>query len=301
MNRSVTSLLVILLIQCGITAAVYWPAQDPEGQATTPALASFSNDLVDELRVGDEYDNEALIKRVGESWLLPELEGLPANKAMVEKLLERLVNQDSGWPIAQSNVARQRFQVSEYHYQRSITLLREGQRLATIYLGTSPGFRKVHARNDAHNAIYSITFNAFDAPGVSGSWLEPGLLQIRSPLRITADSYTLSRENGDWISGTGRTPDKRELEALLTALRTLQVEGVAEQDLQRDLSDLEADLILQVLSLTGETTLELFTLGDTHFISSSDYALIFKLSAYDFDRLTGIDFLLISGEDARPE
>jgi hypothetical protein len=44
---------------------------------------------------------------------------------------------------------------------------------------------------------------------------------------------------------------------------------------------------------------EQVALNDPYFIHSSEYPLFFKLNAYDFDRLTGIDFRLISGEEKR--
>jgi hypothetical protein len=43
----------------------------------------------------------------------------------------------------------------------------------------------------------------------------------------------------------------------------------------------------------------LLTLNGEHFIHSSEYPLYFKLSALDFDRLTGIDASLVSGEASR--
>jgi hypothetical protein len=46
-------------------------------------------------------------------------------------------------------------------------------------------------------------------------------------------------------------------------------------------------------------TLELITLDGNHFIHSSEYPLFFELSAYDFDRLMGIDFRLVSGEESK--
>ena len=296
MNRSVVTLLLVLLIQCGIIGAVYWPQQGPMQQPTSYGLVTLDPASIDHIRIEDEYDNEALLVKTGEQWVLPELEGLPADAAKVVELLASITAQDNSWPIAQSTAARQRFQVADYHFQRSVSLGGAGKQLATIYLGTSPGFRKVHARKNGTDAIYSINFNAFDAPGLSGAWVEPRLLQIRAPMQITADSYSLHRESEQWISGTGGAPDARELEALLNALHTLQVDGVAAEDLQRELAAAEADLLLQVQSLTGQTTLELFSLEGSYFINSSEYALFFTISAYDFDRLTGIDFLLMSGE-----
>ena len=297
MNRTIASLLFVLLIQAGIVAVVYWSGEDSSHQAVAQALVPFDIDSIDEVQIVDQYDNETVLQKAGDHWILPTLASLPANPDMVQKLVQGISAQNI-WPIAHSTVARQRFQVADYHFQRSLTLSRAGKQLGTIYLGTSPGFRKVHARNSDQQAIYSISFNTFDAPAVRGTWLEPKLLQIRAPVSITADSYSLNREGGNWLAATGRAPDERELQALLTALRTLQIDGVASNDRQRDLSEAEADLILQVRGLAGETTLELFTLEQEHFILSSEYELFFGLSAYDFDRLTSIDFRLISGEAA---
>lgn len=297
MTRAVTVLLLVLLIQCGITAVVFWPRQVPVNTSTEQTLAPFSASAIDELRIADEFDNEAVLIKSAKQWLLPELENLPADPARVEALLQSITSQSGNWPIAHSPAARQRFQVADYFYQKRLTLLSAGKEMGTIYLGTSPGFRKVHARNGNQDAIYSITLDATETSALSADWLEPRLLQVRTPLRIDADLYSLYFENGVWRSGTGGTPDDRELEALITALKTLQVDGVAPEDLQRELSAAEADLILKIQGLTGEVTLELITLKDQYFIHSSEYPLFFRLSAYDFDRLTKIDMRLISGEE----
>ena len=297
MNRWVNALVLILVIQCVLVAAFYWPAQP-----TMPApqqehrLASFDAGMVDAIRIDDEFANEAVLTRSGEHWLLAYLEDLPANGSKVEQLLVAISEQGHDWPVAHTSAARQRFQVADYYFQRRLTLLGNGKVLDTIYLGMSPGFRKVYARNEKQDEIYSIGFNVFDAPAISGAWLEPDLLQVRTPLRVDADSYSVHFDNGIWRSGTGGTPDPRELEALIKALRNLQVDGVADFDMQRELSLAEASLELAVHSLAGETHFELFLQDGQHYIHSSEYSLFFKISAYDFDLLAGIDFRLISGE-----
>ena len=296
MNRIIVPLLLILLIQCALVGLVYWP-QSATGPGLEPeALATAPPDKVDEIHIGDQYDNEVVLRRVEERWLLPGLNNLPADGALVDTLLSGLLGADPGWPVAESAAAGQRFQVADYHYQRRLSLLRRGKTLDTVYLGTAPAFRKVHARNDASNAIHAIQFNIHDAPARDDAWLDPRLIQVRSPLTIAADAYSVHWQDGTWLSGTGGVPDERELEALLSALKTLQVEGVPDGDYQRELADLEADLILQIDSLQGDLTLELFSLDGNHFVFSSRVPLFFKLSAYDYDRLMGIDFDLISGE-----
>ena len=294
MNRNLASLLLILLIQCVLVAAVYWPGAGARDNAIE-AMAPFDRNSITELYVGDEFDNETALEKVGDRWFLPELEGLPADKAMVDKLLDAITNSASNWPIADSVAARQRFRVASYHYRRRISMLAGEQELGTFLLGTSPGFGKIYARNQSQVAIYSIPFNAHDAPGISGPWLDRKLLQTRSPVHISADAYSLRLEGDRWLSGMGKVPDERELQALLATLRGLQIDGLASEDEQRDLAESEADMVFNIDSLAGTVTLELFRMGGRHFIHSSEYPLFFSLSAYDYDRLAGIDDGLISG------
>ena len=295
MSRWITALAVLLLLQCGLVAAVYWQGENQK-ILDRQSLAYFPGKTIDEVRIGDEFDNEVILVKHEKFWLVESIDLLPANPVMVKSLLRSVVGRDHGWPVAESSAARQRFQVADYYYQRRLEFFSGGAPLGTIYLGTSPGFRRVHARNHQQDAIYSISFNAFDAPAAGGSWLEPKLLQVRSMLEIVADSYSLHYDNGKWRSGIGGVPDSRELEALLNAIETLQIDGVASQEAQRELATAEADLTLTIRSLGGEATREVFTLEGQHYIHSSDYPQFFKLSAYDFDRLTGIDFALLSGE-----
>ena len=102
MNRAVPVLLLVLLIQCGIVAIVFWPQQSPGTGATGPGLAPFSVDAIDELRIGDEFDNEAILVKSGQQWLLPDLENLPADPAKVDTLLQSITGQAGSWPIART-------------------------------------------------------------------------------------------------------------------------------------------------------------------------------------------------------
>ena len=49
MNRTVTALLLVFLIQSGITAAVYWRTQGPVSPSMVQSLAPFNADTIDEI------------------------------------------------------------------------------------------------------------------------------------------------------------------------------------------------------------------------------------------------------------
>ncbi len=46
-----------------------------------------------------------------------------------------------------------------------------------LYLGTSPGFKKVHARRADSDDIYAITFANYEATARTDDWLDKALLK----------------------------------------------------------------------------------------------------------------------------
>ena len=295
MNRVGYVLLFLLLAQLALVTKLYWSDRVLELSDGSASLADTGPYLVDEIRISDGHGAVTRLTKASNHWALQEQGGLPADSARIENLLEQLTSTDPGWPVAHTLPARQRFQVAPYHFRRRIELWAQGEIISSVFLGTSPGFRKVHARNEAQDEIYSISLNLYETSSRADQWLDRGLLQVRGPLRITSDGYRLDRNGGNWHTEDGDTPDPRELEALLAALRSLQVTGLASEEAWDALAFAEAAVILQVESLTGTVSLELYALGEQHYVSSSEFERPFKLSAYSFDQLTGIDALLLSG------
>ena len=295
MNRTGVALFFLMLLQLALVAMFYQLELGEQDKLARNALVDTGAYVVDEIILTDESGTSLQLRRVGERWLLPKLGNLPADAARVDALVQQLTQADPGWSVAHSPAARQRFLVAHYHFRRKLVLSALDRELGTVYLGTSPGYRTVHARNDAAENIYAVTLNLFELPVDAGKWLDPRLLQVRAPVAINADGYTLQRHSGDWQLGSGATPDPRELQALLDALRHIQVQGVASSTTRAALASVEADLILQVQGLAGSVELKLFTRDSEHYVSSSEYPYLFLISAYDFDKLTGIDSLLISG------
>lgn len=288
MNRQTGTLTLILLIQCAMVAALYWPDSAIMQADTDHALIPFDPDTIDEIYVVDEAGNEAVLLKMSDQWILPDLSGMPMDPTMVDKLITSIAQSAGKWPVATTAASRQRFQVAAYHYQRRITLIGNGELLGTVYLGTAPGFKKVHARNDAQDAIYSIVFNNYEAPGHTGGWLDKALLQIAEPLRIGTGEYTLTKQQDGWVSATSSNPDERELEALLSGLANIRIEGIADASLRASLDIAAAETIFELETSQGNSTLSLFRVGQQRFIRSSKFEYFFTLSAYDFNRLAGI-------------
>lgn len=295
MNRAGWLLLVLLLVQLAIYGSVYRADRQAADNPVITRLVDAGPYIIDALAVDDGKGGEVNLALVGDQWSLPGLGGLPADGERVQRLIDRLTVTDPGWTVANTLAARQRFQVADYLYQRRIALSAQERVIASVFLGSSPGFRKVHARNAERDTIHSIDLNVFEVPASAGDWVDRSLLQVRAPLRIVADGYTLLRDSGQWRIDNGAEPDQRELQALLRSLRNLQVEGVATPALRRELDRAEAALELRIEDLGGPVTLRFYAHAGRHLVLSSRYPYGFVISAYTFEQISGIDRFLLSG------
>ena len=295
MSRGIFILLVLLLVQVALGFSLERKAWLMTDDEAVHRLFAVEPSVIDDILITDDQGNETVLLRVGQTWTLPELEDLPADPERIQGVLEAITRGETGWHVADTVAARQRFQVAAYHFRRRVIMVGDGELLGTVYLGTSPGFRRVHARNDTGNEIYALRLNAFDVPASSEPWLDRRLLQIRAPLQIVADGYTLQRADDRWLSDGGLEPDAREVAALLQALRTLQVQGLADEDMQRDLASLQPELVLDVTGLSGSSRLEFFSSSGSYYVYSGEFALFFELSGFEYDRLTSMDARLLQG------
>lgn len=278
MNRFLIPVLgALLVVQLLIAAAVYVPGADDGDEATQPLLDGGVADRADTLRISDSEGGAARLARTGDGWALADSD-LPVAPGRVDTLLGAL-EADPGWPVAQSGSARERFAVAEDAFERRLEFLEGDTVLATVFLGTAPGFRQVHARAADSEAIYSIAFNAYDAPTDDSGWLDRGLAAIPAPSAVRWDGHHLERGDEGWRLD-GAAVENGPVDDLVRALEGLQVTAVAAAP-----PETGATRTLAVDSGEETTELTLVAGDETRFLKSSAWAPWFTMSRYDFDRL----------------
>lgn len=297
MKQLINALLAIFVIQVAMVAGLYWPSAGLMEVLNNDQLVPFNPESLDEIHVGDDKGNEAVLVKAGNHWILPDLSGLTISPELIEGLLDRVIRSKTGWPVASSVAARQRFSLTDYNFQRRLTLIGNGELLGTIYLGTSPGFRRVHAKNSVQDAIFEISYNSVDASAIDSDWLDKRTLQLHSPVSISSENYSLHKKDDNWRSDTGKTPDTRELEALLLALSSVQIDGVATTGMRDTLTIAVPEIELSIETADKEIEFKLFTIGEQHYIHCSDHSMFFTMSSYDFGRFTGLDTQRLNGVD----
>jgi len=162
--------------------------------------------------------------KTGESWQLPD--GLPADASKVDAVLSKLGEASGGWPVATSAATAERLEVTAENHQRRVTLKAGDETVADLYLGTSPGYRKTHARHVDGDDVHAITFSNYEAGLKASDWLDKSLLRpagAPSAMR-RVDAFALTKsDDGVWTSDAAESLDQGKVQTLAGRFTGLSV------------------------------------------------------------------------------
>lgn len=230
-NKLTVLLGGLLVLQLGLAVALNSRQSQQGAFKATEKLLNFDKDSVDSIRIEKPDKTALVLKKQNGVWRLPGLDNLPANATAVQNMLDKLAALKKGWPVATTPGAAAHFKLAKAQFVRRITLLQGGQSQEVLYLGSSPGFRKIHVRKRAEDNIYAVPFELADAGTRTGDWLDKQLLQHPAAdiQRAELPHFSLQRKAEQLIlaglkKGEQTRQDKARL--LLDSLANLSIQGV---------------------------------------------------------------------------
>ena len=285
------STLVILAGAQLLLVALVYGLQTGGGAEPEPFL-SFDLEIVDTLSVADA-EQSLTLTRTDDAWTVAG--GLPADSGKIDRVLGKLAEAEGGWPVATSDSAMTRFEVTEEAHQRHVTVGGGDETLADIYLGTSPSYQRVHARHASGGPVYAIDFSNYEAGAKVSDWLQKSLLQpdgaLQSITRQGESAWTLESTDDGW-SAAGAPIDQDEAAEYTARFTGLSVLGLVDAELPEEPT---ARFVLK--DDAGGHELALFHLEeeDDFVATSNRYAGKFEIAKYVAERLDA------SLEDLAPE
>ncbi|MCH7821982.1 MAG: DUF4340 domain-containing protein [Proteobacteria bacterium] len=240
MKRWIFVLSAVLAAQLVLAVIVNLKGEEYGVFAAAEKLLSFDRQSIDGLRIDDGTDSVVLIKQDG-MWLLPGSGDFPASQQSVERLLDKLAALQKGWPVARTRGAARRFKVDRERFERKLALLSGADETATLFVGTSPGFRKVYVRPGDEDEVFAVDFNTWDAEADADSWIDKDVLKLDAGdvERVEMPGFILHRVDGVMqVADLGESEQSndaacRSLLGKLTGLRIqslLGTEGKPEYD-----------------------------------------------------------------------
>ena len=303
MNKRLGLLSVLLLIQMVLVAIALLAPLD--GDDTPPQLLSFDVDAVDTLTISDG-SADVEVSRVQGTWTVA---GVRADEAKIKELLDKLASMDAPWPVATSSASAERFEVSESDYQRRVRLYAADALVAELYLGTSPGYQRVHARRADSDDVFSVPLSNYEISVDTDGWLDKTALQMAdAPTRIEvtlledvgASVATLTSTDEGWLYN-GLAADQDAASTYANRFTTLRVLGLAEKNPDAGEAPTERGRI-QLSNADEQITLVIGRAGDEddYVVTAEGSGPSFRVATYIAEQLLMADADFSVQEDPVP-
>lgn len=237
MKRAINILVIILFLQLALVVGLR-TAGDGTGEfAGNKQLLAFSPDQIDRLLIDNGEGQSLQLKKVADKWTLPASAGVAVDAGKVDSLLNSLAGIKRNWPVAKTEEAAKRFKVADNSFERRLVFKNGEKVLGTLLLGSSPGFKKVHARLKGEMQVFDIPFSVYQASLKTADWLDKQILQFKTD-RIAAvecPDFTLQQNKGELSllkAAANETLDNQKAKQLLEKLSNLNVMGLSSEALE---------------------------------------------------------------------
>ncbi|MDA1074429.1 MAG: DUF4340 domain-containing protein [Proteobacteria bacterium] len=229
MNTRVGLLAVVLGVQMLLVVAVL--AMVDGDRAPSGTIVGFDPASVTSMVLtgGEDADNKSTVSltRKEAGWELDDT--LPADGDKIREVLDKLAGFKSPWPVATSSEGARRFEVNESNFQRRVVIGSQQGVVADLFFGTSPGYRRVHARSATDSNIYSVDFSNYELPLSVDEWLLKTLLQADGAITAIKrdDVWTLERSDAGWLVNS-EAAGQEQADRLVERFTNLRVTGISE-------------------------------------------------------------------------
>jgi len=297
MNGRLGILAAILLLQLVLVAI--FVLNDRSDDESSTKLLDFDPSVVDRVVIADPTERVELERKDGK-W---QIGAMPVDAEKADKLVSDFANFASPWPVSTTSSSSERFEVTVEKFQRHVTFRKGEEVVGEVWLGTSPGFQRVHARREGSDAVYSVAFSNFGAPVKTEEWLDKALLAADGAVKsvVSPGGFKLEKGKEGWLVD-GVAANQEKATSYAERFENLRVLGLADTS-PADNSGTDSGTdkgTFTVVDGQGEYTMQLKQgAGENEYaVTSSRREGSFKLAAYLAEQmLEGADELLAAAEE----
>ena len=291
MNQRI--LIGILALQVILVAAAFLNRlREPE---VPEEFLSVQLEDVTAIQITSDQGKVELARREAGGWQLAD--GNPADDEKVDRVFGDFVGIKGGWPVATSISSAERFEVADDAFQKRVVLTAGDDVLADVYLGSSPGYRSVHARLADSSSVYSIKFSNYELSTDISSWIYKKLLSAEGEVsKISrSDGFSLTKTADTWTSEPAVELDLNEVKSFVDRFADLSIYDINETDV----SSIDP-INFALVDGSGEYSLKLFHDEENNdwIASSSRVDGMYSISSYVAKQMTApLDELELASDD----
>jgi len=255
-------------------------------------LLEFSPHEVDSISVTGENGKAVLLNKINNTWQLPEHFNAPADEKKVTDFLEKLSSVKQGLAVATTTGAAKRFKTSPDDFERHVVLKNGDQVVADFFLGTSPGFKMVHARVHDRPEVVSVELNTYDMETDPDRWLDHDMVRVKkdSIRSLVMGDIDLAKQDDDTWRLVGLTDNEElnpaEVDNLLNKISHLTVAGLLDPTANTELFKQEPALAYTLQLADNSSRIYPFVKPDKenyYLLKSTGQNFVFKVNTWVVD------------------
>jgi hypothetical protein len=244
MNRLNLILVVLLVVQLALAAAVLWPrpaSSVGEGASLFPDL-DVSRIVELTITGGDGQAIRLARQADAPGWILPDAGGYPVDEEKVSGLLSKLGALKADRLVTETSASHKRLRVAQDDFERRIEFALDDGTRHRLYLGSAPSYGVSHVRAEDQDQVYLTSDLPADDAGVDAtSWTDRVYFSVPQD-QLTAltlengnGRFELRKEGDLWTMtglAAGETLDQNKIKTLvsrLTSVAMVQPLGREEQ------------------------------------------------------------------------
>lgn len=197
MNSWTKFLSLLLVVQIALSVALISRANKLDAfTSDEPLLGDLSS--VNKIAIFEKDQPTLNFEKVNNQWVLSDKKDLALSAEKLKPLTETLMQSKKSFPVGKTTLAAKQFKAVEGDFERKIVFSKDDAAIKTLFVGSSPTFKKVHARVDGDDNTYVISANAYELSTKPLDWFDKEFLQIpqNKIAKIIMGNLTLVEKDG---------------------------------------------------------------------------------------------------------
>lgn len=138
----------------------------------TQSLVSLNFDIVDKFVISSNEKEAVELNKKDDIWSLSKYFDFPADSKKIKDFFSEIKSIKQSLPAGKTLIGAKQFSVTKEKFEKKIDFYSSGKLLKTVYIGSSPSFKKVHMRVESENNTYVATFASYEYRAKEESWLD---------------------------------------------------------------------------------------------------------------------------------
>ena len=180
MRSTIRLLTIILIVQVAVSVFTFTSDDTLATFKAEEPLVNLSLEQLSKIQITvrekDAEDRVLTLEKTDGEWILPDYFSFPVASKKLDTFRDKLFTLKKPFPVGSTASAAKQFEVSEEKFQTKVEFLNGEKVVDTLYLGSSPSFKKVHISTQEDPLSYSVGYSGFELRAKEKSWIDKSYL-----------------------------------------------------------------------------------------------------------------------------